>query len=44
MIINAGIVRIVYQAGYADDLSREMLAEAQVELFKLEGPQLEVNP
>lgn len=37
MIINAGIVRIVYQSGYADPLSREMLAEAQVELVQLES-------
>lgn len=37
MIINAGIVRIVYQSGYADSLSREMLAEAQVELVQLES-------
>ena len=37
MIINAGIVRIVYRSGYADSLSREMLAEAQVELVQLES-------
>lgn len=30
MIINAGIKEIVYDSGYADDLAREMLAEAHV--------------
>jgi dCMP deaminase len=35
MIINAGIVRIVYKEGYADTLSREMLAEAEVALVQL---------
>lgn len=34
MIINAGIVRIVYQDGYADPLAIEMLAEAGVRLEK----------
>ncbi len=41
MIINAGIVRIVYNDGYADPLSREMLAEAEVELLKLPDSQTE---
>jgi dCMP deaminase len=36
MIINAGIVRIIYRNGYADDLSREMLAEAAVEVIQAE--------
>lgn len=43
MIINAGIVRIVYQSGYADSLSSEMLAEAEVELVKLSSSQTEVQ-
>jgi len=43
MIINAGIVRIVYQDGYADPLSTEMLAEAGIELLKLAGNQGEVS-
>ena len=34
MIINAGIKKIIYQSGYADDLSREMLTEAQVEIIQ----------
>jgi dCMP deaminase len=37
MIINAGIARIVYQSGYADQLATEMLAEAKVELIRLES-------
>jgi len=44
MIINAGIVRIVYQSGYADSISKEMLAEAEVELVKLPSSQTEVRP
>ena len=32
MIINAGIVRIVYKQGYPDEFSRQLLAEAGVEL------------
>lgn len=42
MIINAGIVRIFYESGYADTLSKEMLAEAEVELVKIESNQMEV--
>lgn len=34
MIINAGIQSIYYQDGYADDMSREMIAEAGIELIK----------
>jgi len=39
MLINAGIEQIVYGRGYADDLAREMLAEAGVEtrLYNGEG-------
>lgn len=44
MLINAGIVRIVYQSGYADSISKEMLAEAQVELVKVPSSQTEVRP
>ena len=44
MIINAGISRIVYQSGYADPLSIEMLDEAEVELIHLESRQWEVSP
>lgn len=42
MIINAGIVRIVYQDGYADPLAIEMLAEAGVEFEKLSTSKTEV--
>lgn len=35
MIINAGIKRVYYLDGYADALSREMLASANVELLPL---------
>lgn len=34
MIINAGIRRIVYLEGYADDLAREMVAQAEVAVEK----------
>ncbi len=34
MIINAGIQKIYYQDGYADDISQEMIAEAGIELIK----------
>ena len=36
MLINAGIVRIFYQEGYADDLAREMLAGSNIELIHME--------
>jgi dCMP deaminase len=32
MIINAGIERVVYSDGYPDEMARDMLAEAHVEL------------
>jgi dCMP deaminase len=37
MIINAGIVKIYYQSGYADDLAKELLAEANIELKQIES-------
>jgi dCMP deaminase len=45
MIINAGIVKIVYRDGYADDLAREMLAEAKVEVVRIDAgdPRLEAG-
>lgn len=43
MIINAGILRIVYQSGYADDLSQQMLSEAGVELVKMDSSQMSEN-
>jgi dCMP deaminase len=44
MIINAGIRRIIYQNGYADTISQEMLAEAKVELIHLDSEETEVRP
>jgi dCMP deaminase len=35
MIINAGINRIYYQAGYADELSKELLKETPIEVIHL---------
>lgn len=32
MLINAGVVEIIYQEGYIDQLSQEMLAEANIEV------------
>ena len=39
MIINAGISKIYYLSGYADQMSQEMLNEAGVELIKFEHRQ-----
>ncbi len=36
MLINAGIRKIYYQDGYPDDLSRQMLDEAGIELVQLD--------
>lgn len=36
MLINAGIVEIVYENGYPDEMSVSMLAEANVKLRRLE--------
>ena len=35
MIINAGIVKIYYQSGYADPLAKELLGEANIELIHI---------
>ena len=37
MIINAGIVKIYYQSGYADALAKELLAEAKIDLIQIES-------
>jgi dCMP deaminase len=39
MIINAGIDKIYYCSGYADELSKDMLQEAHIELIHLEPKQ-----
>lgn len=36
MIINAGINKIYYRSGYADELSQDMLEEADIELIHLD--------
>jgi dCMP deaminase len=33
MLINAGIRRVVFDEGYADDLAREMIAESGIEVI-----------
>jgi len=35
MLINAGIQEIVYESGYGDDLSKEMLLEARIPIRQL---------
>ena len=37
MIINAGIKKIFYQSGYADELSAGLLAEAGIEVIQQDG-------
>jgi dCMP deaminase len=37
MIINAGIKKIYYQEGYADELSKDMLSEASIEVIQLKN-------
>lgn len=37
MMINAGIVKLVYADGYPDELAREMLKESKMEVVKYEG-------
>ncbi|MFH1090659.1 MAG: cytidine/deoxycytidylate deaminase family protein [Pseudomonadota bacterium] len=36
MLINAGVVRIVYREGYPDELSEQMFNQAGVDLIKVE--------
>jgi dCMP deaminase len=35
MLINANIKKIIYASGYPDELSKEMLAEANIDLVKI---------
>lgn len=44
MIINAGIVRVVYREGYPDDFARQLLSEAGVALERFEPNQEEHRP
>jgi dCMP deaminase len=36
MIINAGIKKVVYREGYSDELAREMIREAGIEVVHFE--------
>lgn len=36
MVINAGIQRVVFEEGYADELAREMVAEADIEVVQFQ--------
>jgi dCMP deaminase len=36
MLINAGVVRIVYQGPYPDELARQMMEEAGLEIVRWE--------
>jgi len=44
MLINAGIVRLVYANPYPDTFSRELLAESGMEINVWEGPSTAQNP
>lgn len=37
MLINAGITRIVYQDGYSDELAKELIEQAGVEVVRFKG-------
>lgn len=37
MLINAGVTQIFFARGYPDELSRQMLAEAQIEAVQYDG-------
>lgn len=43
MLINAGITRIVYEGGYADDLAKEMIEESGVECCRFERSTLQTG-
>jgi dCMP deaminase len=44
MIINAGISKIYYRSGYADELSQDMIQEANIELIHLDTKQQGEEP
>lgn len=44
MLINAGITTIVYEEGYADELAREMIAEASINVVRFERGMRGKNP
>jgi deoxycytidylate deaminase len=37
MMINAGIIKLVYAGGYPDELAQEMLKDSDLEVIKYEG-------
>jgi dCMP deaminase len=44
MIINAGIIKIVYQSGYTDALAQEMLSETDIALIKHDDLNIQKGP
>jgi dCMP deaminase len=44
MLINAGIKRVVFGEGYADNLAREMIAESGIDVVHFEQNSLEKKP
>ncbi|KUE73429.1 cytidine deaminase [Candidatus Methanomethylophilus sp. 1R26] len=41
ILVNAGIAEIVYDEGYMDDLSKEILSETQMKIRHVEGDEIE---
>jgi dCMP deaminase len=41
MLINAGIIRIVFEGDYPDGLSKEMLAEAKIEVIRFPAEKIQ---
>ena len=41
ILVNAGISEIVYDEGYMDDLSKEILSETQMKIRRVEGDEIE---
>jgi len=35
LLINAGVKKIYYKSGYADEISEEMLSEANIEVIQV---------
>ncbi|MGI6008813.1 MAG: deoxycytidylate deaminase [Methanomethylophilus sp.] len=44
ILINAGITEIVYEEGYMDDLSKEILSETKVKVRRVEGDDVKAVP
>ena len=44
ILVNAGISEIVYDEGYMDDLSKEILSETQMRIRRVEGDEIEAVP